>query len=178
MTDFISRFSNELIGRKNAVNGETPRLQSQRTRNDTKRTVAVRKFGRIVVIRSAIAAATSKPTGKRRLMYLKSILIKTIFHLSHHLSRRTSNAKFSWYVKCSLKLASPDLKWVKRFHFCLLIRRFSRKISQTSFFTSTSTTHRNWRARIVAVARRSKKMCSCNIFAWARAQDEKKKLWN
>lgn len=37
---------------------------------------------------------------------------------SHHLNRRTSIARFSWYVKCSLKLASPDLKWVpKDFHF-------------------------------------------------------------
>jgi hypothetical protein len=64
MTDFISRFSNEFIGRKNAFNGETPRLQSQRTRNDTERTVAVCQLGRIFVLRPTVAAATSKSTGK------------------------------------------------------------------------------------------------------------------
>jgi hypothetical protein len=64
MTDFISRFSNEFIGRKNAFDGETPRLQSQRTRNDTKRAVAVCELGRIFVVRPTVAAATSKSTGK------------------------------------------------------------------------------------------------------------------
>lgn len=64
MTDFISRFSNELIGRKNAVNGETSRLQSHRTRENTKRAVAVRQLGRVVVVRPAVAAATSEPTSE------------------------------------------------------------------------------------------------------------------
>ena len=64
MTDFNSRFSNEFIGRKNAFDVETPRLQSQRTRNDTKRAVAVCKLGRILVVRPTVAAATSKSTGK------------------------------------------------------------------------------------------------------------------
>lgn len=66
MTDFISRFSNELFGRQNAFDGETPRLQSQRTRNDTKRAVAVRQLGRILAIRPAVAAAAAEPTGESR----------------------------------------------------------------------------------------------------------------
>lgn len=74
MTGFISRFNNELIGWKNAVIGETPRLQSQRTRNDTRRAAAVRQFGRVFVARPAVAAATaSESTGKLRVYPLECV---------------------------------------------------------------------------------------------------------
>jgi hypothetical protein len=64
MTVLVSRSSNELIGRKNAFHGETPRLQSQRTRNHTERAVAVRQIGRIIVVGPTVAAAFAESTGK------------------------------------------------------------------------------------------------------------------
>jgi hypothetical protein len=94
MTDFISRFSNEFIGRKSAFDGETPRLQSQRTRNDTKRAVAVCQLGRIFVVRPTVAAATSKSTGKEASELIDTSMSNDDFSSSHLLSHRTSIATF------------------------------------------------------------------------------------
>lgn len=64
MTDFISRRSYELIGWKDAFYGEASLLQSQRSSNDTERAVAVRQLGRVLVVRSAVAAAATESTGR------------------------------------------------------------------------------------------------------------------
>lgn len=113
MTDFISRFSHEFIGWKSAFNGETPRLQSQRTRNDTKRVVAICELGRIV-FGPTVAAATSKSTGK------------TGSFRSHHIF---SNARFLFQSSSQSQNIDRDV---------LLIRQMLSQAGMSGFEVSVS----------------------------------------
>lgn len=149
MTNLISRFSNEHIGRKNAVN-EAPRLQSQRARNDTKRAVAVRQLGRI------IAASTGKSS------FFSNFFSFCIYDfVTFQSPSQSQNIDREALI---VRMAGFEVSW--RFHFSLSASREKKDFINVSLEFSHSLEFHNWSME---------RNCSCNILAWASAWREERK---
>jgi hypothetical protein len=95
MTEISCCCKNELIGQNADQPGETP-IQSQSTRKNKKRTIAIRKFRRILIVRST---ATAKSTGNM-IQYTSIHYFSNFNNLQNQNSATTKSIKAMKFNLC------------------------------------------------------------------------------